>query len=184
MSLEIVLLGGNGYIGREVTRQWLAHDLTAHFTVVSRSGKNTFASTRVSNVAADVTDADALLKALPNKVDCIVCLVGGLGGADANVAPVQSMLKVAKSLKVPAVGYVGGKMGDNSFVAAKALACKMVRASGIRAVIVEPTLVYGAGRSDKFAKMVPLLKFAGLFNKNVRPVKVEDVASQLVNGLA
>lgn len=35
----IVLLGGNGYIGRNVTKNWLKKDLSAEFYVLSRSGK-------------------------------------------------------------------------------------------------------------------------------------------------
>ena len=37
-----VLLGGNGYLGREVTRQWLAADPRAQFLVVSSSRRNEF----------------------------------------------------------------------------------------------------------------------------------------------
>lgn len=35
----IVLLGGNGYIGRNVTKNWLKKDSSAEFYVLSRSGK-------------------------------------------------------------------------------------------------------------------------------------------------
>lgn len=31
--------------------------------------------------------------------------------------------------------------------------------------------------------MVPLLKFAGIFSKNVRPVIVDEVAGELVEGM-
>ena len=40
---NIVLLGGNGYIGREVTRQWLEKDSSAEFYIISRTG-NTLAT--------------------------------------------------------------------------------------------------------------------------------------------
>ena len=40
--MKIILLGGNGYIGREVTKQWLKKDSHAEFYIISRSGKNKF----------------------------------------------------------------------------------------------------------------------------------------------
>jgi len=43
--------------------------------------------------------------------------------------------------------------------------------------------VYGADRDDKFAKMVPLLRFAGLVAKNMRPVEVSVVVNKLLDGL-
>ena len=45
---------------------------------------------------------------------------------------------------------------------------------------MEPTLVYSEGRSDSLAKMVPLLKFAGIFSKKMRPMLVTDIAEELV----
>lgn len=181
--MKIILLGGNGYIGREVTRQVLEKAPDAHVTTVSRSGQNKLVDKRVENIATDVNDANALAKTLPQDADCIFCLVGGLGGEEANVSPVRAMLAAADKLDIPVVGCIGGKLGDKDFTTAKAKACELVRSSGKRTVIVEPTLVYGAGRSDKLTKMVPLLKFAGIFNKNVRPMRVEDVAAEIANGI-
>lgn len=181
--MKVILLGGNGYIGRAVTHQLLERVPNAQVVVVSRSGKNEIVDPRVSNIAVNVDDTDALIAALPQGADCIFCLVGGLGGDEANVEPVRSMLIAADKLNIPVVGCIGGKLGSKEFTAAKAKACELVRESGKPSVIVEPTLVYGAGRDDKLAKMVPLLKFLGLFNKNMRPVRVEDVAAEIVSGI-
>ena len=48
---------------------------------------------------------------------------------------------------------------------------------------VEPTVLYGAGRSDALARMVPLFKFLGLFSSKFTPQRVENVAVQIVAGL-
>ena len=52
---NVVLLGGNGYIGRNVTEKWLKEDPSAVFYIISRSGKNQFANSRIYNLAADVS---------------------------------------------------------------------------------------------------------------------------------
>ena len=59
----------------------------------------------------------------------------------------------------------------------------MLQESGIPTTVVEPTLVYGGDRKDGLAKMVPIFKLVGTLLPNMKPVKVEDVASELVEGM-
>ena len=48
---------------------------------------------------------------------------------------------------------------------------------------MSPTLVYGNNRSDSMSRLVPLLKFFALFSSKFKPVRVEDVAREMVDGL-
>lgn len=75
---------------------------------------------------------------------------------------------------------IGGVLGPKSFVEGKKRIIEKLKASGIRTEYVSPTLVYGNGRNDSMSRMVPLLKFFGIFSKNMRPVHVNDVADELV----
>lgn len=72
---NVVLLGGNGYLGRNLTKHWLKADPDATFYVVSRSGKNKLTDPRIINVSADVTDSKQVAKYLLAKLDYIVDLV-------------------------------------------------------------------------------------------------------------
>lgn len=179
----IAILGGNGYVGKVLVKQWLKRDANAHFLLISRSGNNPFNSARVSAAKADATDPSSIEAVLPAHVDCMVCLVGGMDSAEQNIAPVKAMITVADERNIPRLGYVGGTLGGKVFKQSKAEACNLLRKSGKQVTIVEPTLIYGAGRNDGLSKMVPLLKFFGLFAKGLRPVRVESVASQLIDGL-
>lgn len=181
--MNVVLLGGNGYIGRNVTKEWMKRDPEAQFYVISKSGKNQLEDPRVHNLQADCYDANAVDAVLPEQVDAIANFVGGMGGQDVNVPPAQVMLSLATKHDIPVMGFIGGKLGNKDFTSSKAEACELLRKSGRPVAIVEPTLVYGAGRDDKLTKMVPLLKFFGIFNKNMKPVTVEEVAKQLVDGM-
>lgn len=181
--MNIVILGGNGYVGKELVKQWLVRDKNAQFLLISRSGNNPFNDPHVKAAAADATNVASIESVIPSHVDCMVCLVGGMESAEQNIAPVKAMIAVANDRDIPSLGYVGGTLGGKSFTQSKAEACALLRKSGKHVTIVEPTLIYGAGRNDALAKMVPLLKFFSLFSKSMKPVRIEDVATQLIDGL-
>jgi nucleoside-diphosphate-sugar epimerase len=185
---NIILLGGNGYIGREVTKQWLNRDSSANFFVVSRSGKNHLHNERIKNLSADVTDYNAVAKVMPEEVDYIVDFIGApqkdpQALFDLNMKPAQAMKRIAEEKNVKSMGVIGGILGPKDFVQIKSDEIKMLQASDIPVAFVEPTLVYGAGRSDSMTKMVPMLKFLGIFSKKFKPVDVSEVARDLLNQL-
>lgn len=188
---NIVMLGGNGYIGRNTTKAWMDKDPTATFYVVSRSGKSELHEKRVIPIQADASDADEvgrIISVLPENIDYIVSFVGCAAVpkgstkslAELNMEPAVVERKLAEHYHVRAQGAIGGKLGSKEFVAAKSAMLDYLRQSQIPTEAVEPTLVYGAGRSDALARMVPLLKFCGLFSKRMRPVRVEEVAHEMV----
>ena len=81
------------------------------------------------------------------------------------------MLAIARNKKISAMEFISGATGPKLFVRGKARLARMLKDSG-------------NGRSDTISKFVPLLKFFGIFSKNLKPVHVDDVAEQLVSGLA
>ena len=181
----VVMLGGNGYLGRNVTEKWMAADPSAEFTVVSRSGRNTLVNDRITNVKADSSDYDAVMKVIPEHVDYIVDFVGRPEKdpetfRKVNDLPAEVMCRIAKEKNVKAMGMIGGVLGPKNFVEGKKRIIAELQKSGIRTEYVNPTLVYGNGRKDAMTRMVPLLKFFGIFNRNLKPVHVDDVADELV----
>jgi UDP-glucose 4-epimerase len=180
---NFVLLGGNGYLGRNFTKYAQTQDPTAHFYVVSRSGKNELRSDNITNIAADLTQ-DTDIPGLPDQIDYVVDFVGGLvqdpeKARVINFAPARLMRKLAESHGAKAMGYIGGSLGPEAFIKTKKEVIAMLQKSAVQLAYVEPTLVYGAGRDDKMMKMIPKLKFLGIFSKKFRPVKVDKVAKEL-----
>ncbi|TFH51788.1 NAD(P)-dependent oxidoreductase [Actinomyces viscosus] len=183
-----VLLGGNGYLGREVTRQWLAADPHAQLLVVSSSGRNELTDPRVRNIAADARSYESLAGVLPERFDTIVDFLGRPDKdpqalEDINARPARAMRRLAEERGALAMGAVGGRLGPGSFTRIKKQVLAELAASSVPLVSVEPTVLYGAGRSDALARMVPLFKFLGLFSSRFAPERVEDVAATMVSGL-
>ncbi len=181
----VVMLGGNGYIGRSVTEKWLQADRDAKFIVVSRSGKNQLQDLRITNVKADSASYESVNAVIPEDVDFIVDFVGRPEKdpeefKKINDMPADVMLRIAKEKNVKAMGLIGGVLGPKSFVQGKKKIADKLAASGIRTEVVNPTVVYGNGRDDAMTKMVPLLKFFGIFSKTMKPVHVNDVADEMV----
>ena len=184
----IVLLGGNGYIGRNVTKNWLKKDLSAEFYVYRVSGKNELKDSRIKNIAVDVTSVGAVEAVLPEKIDYIIDFIGRPEKdvdlfKKVNNLPAQVMLRVAEKHRVKAMGFIGGVLGPKSFVNGKKLIIESLEKSDIPLAVVEPTIVYGNGRADTLAKMVPILKVVGVLVKMLKPVHVDDVANELITQL-
>lgn len=182
---NIVLLGGNGYIGRAFTEKWLEKDSEATFYVLSRSGKNKLEKENIKNFAVDVTNFDEVKNVLPEKVDIIVDFVGRPANnvvelIEVNRKPAEVMRKVAEEYNTEAMGFIGGKLGPKSFLNIKKDLIAELSQSTVRLEVVEPTVVYGRDRNDTLSKLTPLFKFLGIFVSNMKPVHVDDVVLELV----
>ncbi len=185
MTKTVVLLGGNGYIGRAVTEAWNAKYPDTKFFAVSRSGMNKLNLPNLENVKLDLTNEAEVQEKLPEHFDFIVDLIGGpiadaVESKKQNDDPAHLMQKLSESHGATAMGMIGGLLGPKYFVQTKARLIKELSQSKVPLAYVEPTLVYGNGLSDKMSKMVPLLKIGGLFSAKLKPVEVTKVASDLV----
>lgn len=183
MMTNFVLLGGNGYLGRNFVQYAQRQDSTAHFYVVSRSGKNQLVAPNISNIATDIT-AKAKIPGLPDQIDYVVDFIGGPAKDPAesrliNDEPAALMQRLAEEYQVKAMGFVGWILGPKEFVQAKRQIINCLQKSPVRLAYVEPTLVYGNGRHDAMTRWVPLLKVAGVVAKRLRPVTVNEVVTQL-----
>lgn len=173
----IVLVGGNGYIGREVTRQWLARDPEAELYVTSRSDRHEIEDGRVHHVKVDVADAAAFEAALPEKVDYLVNLVYG------NSEAMDAMREFAEKHGVQAIGNVGVDAeavgeGFADFARMKEGELGLLQEGSVRVANVSVPIVYGVDRDDDLAKMVRSGAMDGL-----PPIHVEVVARLLIDRL-
>lgn len=182
---NVVLLGGNGYIGTAIIQAWMKQNPEAVFYALCRTGQGPLKSENVHYIACDATDLKEVSAALPDKVDYMVDCVGVYTSDEQklqqfNILPAKVMLEAAKGHDVKAFGYIGGSMGSKAFKASKLQAEKLLESGPTPVVVISPTLVYGNGRHDAMSKLVPLLKFAGFFNPKLKPITASDLADQMV----
>lgn len=164
--MNAVLLGGNGYIGRNFTEKWIKKDSDINIYVLSRSGKNKLTDKRITNISVDVGNSEEVFNALPEKVDYVVDFVGGLGGdnvsvEDINIKPAKTMLEIVNAKNVPVMGYVGGVLGSKDFTQTKTRVINMLKDSSAKLAVVEPTLVYGNGLMILSQRWFRFLKYWG-----------------------
>lgn len=182
----IILLGGNGYLGRSVTAEWLKRDPEATFYIISRSGKNELTDPRIKNLKADVSDYASVKRVLPEQVDYLIDFIGrpekdSVKSEQLNRQPALVMKRIAEEKKAKKMGFIGGLLGPKTFLNEKKTIIQELKTSPVKLVTVEPTLLYGAGRNDGLAKMVPIFKVLGIFSSTMRPMLVTEVASELVD---
>lgn len=174
----IVLVGGNGYIGREITRQWLAQDPEAQFYVTSRSNRQEIIDSRVHHIQVDVNNAAAFESALPEKVDYIVNLT--YGSMDA----LKAIRDFAEKHGVQAIGNISCNAanaavpGFGDFVKMKDNELQFLKEGKVRVADYDLTIAYGADRNDDLLKMVQ----SGAMDA-LPPVHVEVVAHLLIDRL-
>lgn len=182
---NIIVLGGNGFVGTVVIEKWLKKDQEAIFYSISRSGKGTLSNSRVKYLKADISSLESIQSIIPDKIDYILDCIGIYDNDKQkldkfNLIPAKVMLEVAEQIPVKCLGYIGGAFGSKVFVKSKTDVVHMLQSSGKNIVVVEPSLIYGNGRSDSMIKMVPFMKVIGIFSKKLRPIDVNDLASELI----
>jgi uncharacterized protein YbjT (DUF2867 family) len=198
---KVLVLGGSGFIGSHVVAKLITAGL--HVTVPvrrrDRAGHLIFHPT-IDVVQANVHDPVTLQQLVAGK-DAVINLVGILhsrGGrpygpdfAKAHVELPRAVIAamqatgVRRLLHMSALGADAN--GPSMYARSRASGEALVRASGLRYTIFQPSVVFGP--EDKFlntfaslAKLAPVFPLAGA-NSKLQPVFVEDVAQAFVNAL-
>lgn len=198
MSLaRIVVLGGSGFVGRATLAQLVARSGGGDQRLVVPTRR--LAQVRaiqslptVEPVQADVHD-DAQLQRLLAGADAVVNLVAILHGSQAAFEHVHVTLprRLAAACRAAGVGRLVhvsalGVAADapSRYLRSKAAGEEALRASGIGATVLRPSVIFGAedrflnlfAAMQAFAPVVPL----GGATARFQPVWVEDVARAIV----
>lgn len=191
---NVILLGGSGYIGTHLMEEWLRKDLKVQFISLSRKGKpekllpSLANHNRIKWMSVDIFDIDSYIPMLPQQADAIVDLVGTATASSKeefeklNAEPVEIMVELMSRLNISKGCYISGRMGmpfkSKPFLESKQRGENIALTSGKNIGIVKPSLVYG-DRPDAVV-MVPFVQAVGFFNKDLKPIKVKQLAHQII----
>ncbi len=188
--MKILLIGGNGFIGRNILPQIRRdHDVTILTRNASKKGE----------IAGDITDTSSLIK-LP-KYDLIINLVGlsplkrpkrNRGYQKVHVEGVKNIIDFAKRKKISRILHFSALGSDpNSkfdYLRTKHEAEQLIISSGIEYIIVKPSLVLGT--DNELMKILRKTSIRGNtffpdIKQRVQPIQIEKLASDIrrfVNG--
>lgn len=193
--MRILLAGGSGFIGTTLARALVARG--HQVTVLSRSGQGT--EPRVSYLRGNVATGEGLEQACANQ-DAVVYLVGIIrerGGQTFQLAHLEGVRHTIAAMQAQGVrrlvhmSALGAALGTGSrYFETKALAEQAVLASGLEAVVLRPSLVFGPG-DDFFGGVLrglvtapaPFIPMIGDGHFPFRPIWVGDVAQAFAQAL-
>lgn len=197
MAQRIVVLGGNGFVGRHVVGRLVA---AGHRVIVPtrrrESAKDLIVLPTVDVVEENVNDPAALARVLAG-ADTVVNLVAILNEAGrstftgVHVDLVRSIVGVCHGAGVRRLVHMSAlgadPAGPSQYLKTKAAGEAIVMASGLRWTIFRPSVIFGRDDSflNMFAQLSKSLPVVALAAPNARfqPIYVEDVAHCVVQSV-
>jgi uncharacterized protein YbjT (DUF2867 family) len=196
MTANILVLGGTGFVGRQVCEQ--LHRAGHRITVPTRRMPHAAAVQhlpRLTVLEADVHDANHLTRLLHGH-DAVVNLVAILHGRQADFERVhvtlpQTLAQACERSGVQRVVHIsalGASLdGPSLYQRSKAQGEEVLREAALALTILRPSVIFGAGDHflNLFARLqatFPVMPLAGA-GARLQPVWVQDVATAIVNSL-
>ena len=195
---SICVLGGSGFVGRHVCHQLAARGLRVRVPTRDRErAKQLILLPTVDVIVANVHDPAMLREAVAG-ADAVINLVGVLhdargerGFAAAHVDLARKVVAACREAGIRRLLHMSAlnadPAGPSAYLRSKGEAEAIVRASGLDATIVRPSVIFGPDDSflNPFAQALKFLPVMLLPCARARfqPVYVEDVAGVFARSL-
>lgn len=200
MNKLVTIIGGSGFVGRYIAQR-MAKEGWRVRVAVRRPNEALFVRPygspgQVEPVGCNIRD-DASVRAALRGADAVVNCVGILNRSGANtfeavqtegasrVARIATELGLSRMVQLSAIG--ADPQSDSAYARSKAEGEAAVLAAFPKAVILRPSIIFGAedGFFNRFAamsRMAPILPVVGAATR-FQPVYVDDVAQAAVQAV-
>ena len=184
--MEILLMGGNGFVGKALINELRKKRIKV--TYISRSQNYSISKDEATWIQGDIFDIENIV--INEKYDIAIHLIGTIKNkklySTLNTESVTQTIKLCQKLNINKLIYFSANGGFKQYLESKRNGEKLVVNSKLNYLIVRPGLMYGKDRFSSYFNILPIKFFSKLgitFFKNVYPLPVEKVAESVVKAI-
>lgn len=181
--MNILLIGGNGFVGKALINE--LRNKRIKVTYISRSQNYSISKDEAIWIQGDIFDIENIV--INEKYDIAIHLIGTIKNKNLysklNTESVAQTIKLCKKQNINKLIYFSANGGFKQYLESKRNGEKLIVDSKLNYLIVRPGLMYGKDRLTSYFNILPIKFFSKLgipFFKNVYPLPVEKVAESLV----
>ena len=182
--MNILLIGGNGFVGKELIKQ--ATNKSLNISYLSRNKIADIDFKNIHWIQGDIFSIDNIN--IEEKFDVAIHLVGTIKNKQLykklNTESVAKSLQLCSKYNIKKLVYFSAKGGFADYYNSKKNAEQIIEQSNIDYLTVRPGLMYGTNRLSSYFNVIPIKLFATLgisFFKNVYPLPVSKVVTNVIN---
>ena len=182
--MNILLIGGNGFVGKELIKQ--ATNKSLNISYLSRNKIVDIDFKNIHWIQGDIFSIDNIN--IEEKFDVAIHLVGTIKNKQLykmlNTESVAKSVQLCSKYNIKKLVYFSAKGGFADYYDSKKNAEQFIEQSTIDYLIVRPGLMYGTNRLSSYFNVIPIKLFATLgisFFKNVYPLPVSKVVTNVIN---
>ena len=184
--MNILLIGGNGFVGQALIKEFIKYKVKASY--LSRTQNHSIYKDEATWIHGDIFDIENIL--INEKFDIAIHLIGTIKNKNLysklNTESVTQTIKLCQKQNINKLVYFSANGGFKQYIESKRNGEKLVVNSKLDYLIVRPGLMYGKDRLTSYFNLLPIKffsKFGITFFKNVYPLPVEKVAETVVKAI-
>lgn len=182
--MNILLIGGNGFVGKELIKQ--AANKSLNISYLSRNRIEDKDIKNIHWIKGDIFSIENI--DIEKKFDIAIHLIGTIKNKQLynklNTESVAKSLQLCTKYNIKKLVYFSAKGGFADYYNSKKEGEKIIEQANIDYLIVRPGLMYGTNRLSSYFNVIPIKLFATLginFFRDVYPLPVSIVANSVID---
>ena len=184
--MNILLIGGNGFVGKALIKEFKKYNVKVSY--LSRSQNHSISIDEATFIQGDIFDSENIV--INEKYDIAIHLIGTIKNkklySKLNTKSVEQTIKLCQKQNINKLIYFSANGGFKRYLESKHAGEVLVKDSKLDYLIVRPGLMYGKDRFSSYFNIFPIKLFSKLgitFFKKVYPLPVEKVAESVVKAI-